>query len=113
MVFVPITHHLVHAAPVPAARQATHLLNKMMKERGAWPEFGAVVVDVAVEGLVHSKYDLRRHRRAAQARAMLLSGVSLRAAAVVGELDGGGLYLKVSKMISKLSAHRSQRSRKC
>src|SRR5882672_3965381 len=55
MVFVPITHHLVDAATVHAARQAAHLLDEMMKERGAWPEFE--VVDVAVQRLVHSKYD--------------------------------------------------------
>ena len=61
MVFVPITHHLVHAATVHAARQAAHLLDEVLKERGAWPEFVVVVVDVAVQRLVHSKYDLR-HR---------------------------------------------------
>ena len=40
-------------------RQAAHLLDEVTKERGTWRKFLMVMVDVAVQGLVHSKYDLR------------------------------------------------------
>src|SRR5208282_4007700 len=52
MVFVPITHHLVHAATVHTARQVAHLLYEGTKERRAWPKFQ--MVDVAIQRLVHS-----------------------------------------------------------
>src|SRR5208282_6097079 len=57
MVIVPITHYLVHAAAVHTARQVAHLLYEVTKERRAWPYFK--VIDVAVQGLVQSKYELR------------------------------------------------------
>src|SRR5271163_4837239 len=56
-VFVPITHDLVHAAAVDTARQVAHLLCPVTKERGVWPQFQ--VVDIAVQGLVHSEDELR------------------------------------------------------
>src|SRR5262249_18598849 len=56
-VIVPITHDLVHAATVHHARQAAHLLYEVTKERGTGrPHFE--VVDVAVQGLVHSENEL-------------------------------------------------------
>src|SRR5215475_9735087 len=57
MVFVPIAHDLVHAATVHTARQAAHFLDEVTKERGTWRKF--LVVDIAVQGLVHSEDDLR------------------------------------------------------
>src|SRR6202045_3094020 len=56
-VFVPITHDLVHAATVHTAGQVAHVLYPVTKERGACPHFQ--VVDVAVQGLVHSEDELR------------------------------------------------------
>src|SRR5260370_25379468 len=56
-VFVPITHDLVHAATVHTAAQVAHLLYPVTKEHGACPHFQ--VVDVAVQGLVHSANELR------------------------------------------------------
>src|SRR4029077_3210639 len=56
-VFVPITHDLVHAATVHTAGQAAHVLYPVTKERGACPHFQ--VIDVAVQGLVHSEDELR------------------------------------------------------
>jgi len=50
---LPARCDLVHAATVYAARQIAHLLFEVTKERGAWAE--CQVVDVAVQGLVHSK----------------------------------------------------------
>src|SRR5882724_7779920 len=55
-VFVPITHGLVHAATVHTAGQVAHVLYPVTEERGACPHFQ--VVDVAVQGLVHSKDEL-------------------------------------------------------
>jgi len=57
MVFVPIAHDLVQAATVHAAGQAAHVLYPVTKERGTWRKF--LVVDMAVEGLVHSEDELR------------------------------------------------------
>jgi hypothetical protein len=45
-------------ATVHTAGQAAHLLNEVTKERGAW-RWQRHVVDVAVQGLVHSKDELR------------------------------------------------------
>ena len=56
-IFVPIAHGLIQAATVDTAGQAAHVLYEMTKERRAWPHFK--MVDVAVQGLVHSKDDLR------------------------------------------------------
>src|SRR5262249_36039441 len=53
----PIAHDLVHAATVHRARQAARLLHEVTRERGiGWPNFH--VVDVAVQGLVQSIYEL-------------------------------------------------------
>src|SRR6202163_4542259 len=57
MIFVPITHGLVHAATVHTAGQVAHVHDPVTKERGACPHFQ--VVDVAVQGLVHSEDELR------------------------------------------------------
>src|SRR6476659_8950777 len=53
MVLVPIAHDLVQAN---AARQAAHLLDEVTKERETWRKF--LVVDIAVEGQVHSEDEL-------------------------------------------------------
>src|SRR5208282_322857 len=57
LVFVPITHYLIHAATVHTARQAARLLDEVTRERGiGWPDFH--VVDVAIQGLVQSIHEL-------------------------------------------------------
>ena len=56
-VFVPIAHNLVQAATVHAARQAAHLVYEVAKERWA-RRAKFLVVDVAVQGLVHSEDEL-------------------------------------------------------
>lgn len=53
MVFVPIAHDLIHAAAVHTARQAAHVLYPVTKECGVWRKF--LVVDRAVQGLIHSE----------------------------------------------------------
>src|SRR5213082_1320430 len=63
-VFVPVTHYLVHAATVHTARQVAHLLYEVTKERRAWPKFE--MVDVAIQGLVHSKDKLRHATKSPQ-----------------------------------------------
>ena len=52
MVFIPITHDLVHAATVHHARKSAHILDEVTKERGARYKFLVVVVDIAVQRLV-------------------------------------------------------------
>src|SRR4051794_12790273 len=59
-VFVPIAHHLVHAATVHTAGQAANLFDEVTKELGAWRK--RRVVDVAVQRLVHAKDELRHIR---------------------------------------------------
>src|SRR4029077_4162891 len=56
-VFVPIAHDLVQGATVHTAGQAAHLLGEVMKQRRTRRKFQ--VVDVAVQGLVHSEDELR------------------------------------------------------
>ena len=56
-VFVPIAHDLVQAATVYAARQAAHLVYEVAKKRWARRR-KFLVVDVAVQGLVHSEDEL-------------------------------------------------------
>jgi hypothetical protein len=56
MIVVPITHHLIYLAAVHAARLLLSLLDKVAEERGAWPK--RHVIDVAVQGLVHSEHEL-------------------------------------------------------
>src|ERR1051326_3261459 len=58
LVVVPITHHLIQAAAVHAAHLLARLLDKMPEQRGARRK--RHVIDIAVQGLVHSK-DERRH----------------------------------------------------
>src|SRR5437660_6170523 len=43
-VFVPITHHLVHAATIHTARQVAHLFYEVTKERRARAEFQTLAV---------------------------------------------------------------------
>src|SRR6185437_6974401 len=58
MVFVPISHDLVHAATVHTPGHAAHQLPKMTREHGTrWSQYH--VVDIAVQGLLQSEYDLR------------------------------------------------------
>src|SRR5262249_52342909 len=57
IVFVPITHDLVHVATVHTAGQAADLGDEVPKEHGAWRKF--LVVDVPVQGLVQSEDELR------------------------------------------------------
>src|SRR5262249_30351158 len=53
-VFVPIAHNLVQAATVHASRQAAHLVYEVAKKRWARRR-KFLMVDVAVQGLVHSE----------------------------------------------------------
>ena len=46
-VFVPITHYLVHAPAVDNARQVTHVLDEMTKERRTWHK--GLMVDIAIQ----------------------------------------------------------------
>src|SRR5215467_4592171 len=56
-VIIPIKPDLVHAATVHRAGQAASMLHEVTSERGiGWPNFH--VVDVAVQGLVQSIYEL-------------------------------------------------------
>src|ERR1700752_673234 len=56
MIVVPVAHDLVHLAAVDTARLALSLLDEVAEERGAWRK--RHVVDVAVQGLVHSEHEL-------------------------------------------------------
>ena len=56
MIVVPVTHDLIHLATVDTARLPLSLLDEVAKERGAWRE--RHMVDVAVQGLVHSEHEL-------------------------------------------------------
>ena len=56
MILVPIAHDLVQAASVNAARLVARLLDEVTEKHGAWRK--RHVVDVAVQGLVHSKDEL-------------------------------------------------------
>src|SRR4029453_12450878 len=56
MILVPITHDLIEAATVHAARLVARLLDEVTEERGAWRK--RHVVDIAVQGLVHSEDEL-------------------------------------------------------
>jgi hypothetical protein len=61
MLLVPVSHDLIDAPTEEAARQSTHLLDPMAKEGGAWRK--RRVIDVAVEGLIHSINQLCHGRR--------------------------------------------------
>ena len=55
MIVVPVTHDLIHLATVDTARLPLSLLDEVAEERGAWRK--RHMVDVAVQGLVHSEYE--------------------------------------------------------
>src|SRR5262249_5544203 len=56
MIVVPVTHDLIHLATVHTARLPLSLLDEVAEERGAWRK--RHMVDVAVQGLVHSEHEL-------------------------------------------------------
>src|SRR5688572_329598 len=56
MIAVPVTHDLIHSATVHTARLPLSLLDEVAEERGAWRK--RHMVDVAVQGLVHSEHEL-------------------------------------------------------
>src|SRR3990172_3451005 len=56
MIVVPVTHDFIHLATVHTARLPLSLLDEVAEERGAWRK--RHVVDVAVQGLVHSEHEL-------------------------------------------------------
>src|SRR5262245_63918448 len=56
MIVVPVTHDLVHSATVYTARLTLSFLDEVAEERGAWRK--RRMVDVAVQGLVHSEHEL-------------------------------------------------------
>src|SRR5262245_22726059 len=56
MIVVPVTHDLIHLATVDAARLPPSLLDEVAEERGAWRK--RHMVDVAVQGLIHSEHEL-------------------------------------------------------
>src|SRR5262245_47532075 len=56
MIVVPVTHDLIHLATVDTARLRLSLLDEVAEERGVWPK--RRMVDVAVQGLVHSEHEL-------------------------------------------------------
>ena len=56
MIVVPVTHDLIHQATVDTARLPLRLLDEVAEERGAWRKLH--MVDVAVQGLVHSEHEL-------------------------------------------------------
>src|SRR6187397_1804313 len=53
MFVVPVAHDLIHAAAVDTAGLPLSLLDEVAEQRGAWRK--RRVVDVAVQGLVHSE----------------------------------------------------------
>jgi hypothetical protein len=81
MVFVPIAHDFIHAPTIHTARQVARLLYEVTKENRAWHHFK--VVDVAVQGLVHSK-DGACHATAAPPQ-LLLNSLSQRCTEVKGD----------------------------
>src|SRR5258705_2713664 len=56
MIFVPVTHDLIHLATVDTDRLPLSLLDEVAEERGAWRK--RHMVDVAVQGLVHAEHEL-------------------------------------------------------
>src|SRR5581483_6260558 len=56
MIVIPVTHGLIRLATVDTARLQLSLLDEVAEERGAcWPK--PHMVDVAVQGLVHSEHE--------------------------------------------------------
>jgi hypothetical protein len=70
MIVVPVTHDLIHFAAVQTARLPLSLLDEVAEERGAWGK--GHMVDVAVQGLVHSEHEL------SQTHLLSLRGTSAR-----------------------------------
>ena len=56
MIVVPVTHDLIHSATVDTTRLPLSLLDEVAEERGAGRK--RRMVDVAVQGLVHSEHEL-------------------------------------------------------
>ena len=52
---IPVTHDLVHLATVDTAGLPLSFLDEVAEERGAWRK--RRMVDVPVQGLVHSEHD--------------------------------------------------------
>src|SRR5262245_13962901 len=57
MVVVPVAHDLIHLTTVDAARLPLSLFDEVAEQRGAWRK--RRVVDVSVQGLVHSEHEPR------------------------------------------------------
>src|SRR5690606_37899875 len=55
MIIIPVTHDLVHHTAIHTPRLPLRLLDEVAEECGGWRK--RHVVDVAVEGLVHSEYE--------------------------------------------------------
>src|SRR3990172_7189963 len=55
LIVVPVPHDLIHLATVDTARLPLSLLDEVAEERGAWRK--RHMVDVAVQGLVHSEHE--------------------------------------------------------
>src|SRR6266436_8176356 len=70
MIVVPVAHDLIHVATVHTARLPLSLLDEAAEERGAWRK--RQMVDVAVQGLVHSEHEL------SHAHVLSLRGTSAR-----------------------------------
>lgn len=56
MIVVPVTHDLIHLATIHTARLPLSLLDEVAEECAAWRK--CHMVDVAVQGLVHSEHEL-------------------------------------------------------
>src|ERR1700704_3721400 len=69
MIVVPVTHDLIHSATVDTARLPLSLLDEVAEERRAWRK--RHMVDVAVQGLVHSEHELS-HAQFLSSRGTLL-----------------------------------------
>src|SRR5207244_12077731 len=59
VIVLPVTHDLIHLATVDTARLPLSLLDEVAEERGAWRK--RHMVDVAVQGLVHSEHELSHY----------------------------------------------------
>src|SRR5690606_10946345 len=60
MIVIPVTHDLIHFATIDTARLPLSLRDEVAEERGAWGK--RRMVDVAVQGLVHSEHELSHTR---------------------------------------------------
>src|SRR6185503_18329680 len=57
IIVIPVAHDLIHLATVDTAGLPLSLVDEVAEERRAWRK--CHMVDVAVQGLVHSKHELR------------------------------------------------------